>query len=58
MERFCNGKKEVFDEGCENGKTTVLLKEKHPMQLVMDAHLAFSAWCLIGGGIRKKPVSY
>ena len=28
----------------------VLLKEKHPMQFVMDAYLAFSAWRLIGRG--------
>jgi len=32
----------------------VLLKEKHPMQLVMDAYLAFSAWCLIGRGDSKE----
>lgn len=52
MERFHNGKREVFDEGCENAKATGSLtkKEKHPMQLVMDAYLAFSAWCLIGRG--------
>ena len=63
--KFHSRTREGFDvllKAVSMGKLqAVLLKEKHPMQLVRGAYLSFSGWCLIGTGNlkkKKKAVSY